>query len=127
MDSEKERNGETAAVVASGDAVQPTNIICIMNESLSDLAVDGDFTTNIDYLPFLHSLTENTVKGKLCMPVFGAMTSNSEFEFLIGDSMYLMPRGSVAYQFYVNPGVRSMVSTVRDQGYIPVAMHPVPG
>ena len=56
MDSEKERNGETAAVVASGDAVQPTNIICIMNESLSDLAVDGDFTTNIDYLPFLHSL-----------------------------------------------------------------------
>ena len=74
VDSEKERNGETAAVVASGDAVQPTNIICIMNESLSDLAVDGDFTTNIDYLPFLHSLTENTVKGKLCMPVFGAMT-----------------------------------------------------
>lgn len=60
------------------------------------------------------------------MPVFGAMTSNSEFEFLIGDSMYLMPRGSVAYQFYVNPGVRSMVSTVRDQGYIPVAMHPYP-
>ena len=126
VDSEKERNGETAAVVASGDAVQPTNMICIMNESLSDLAVDGDFTTNIDYLPFLHSLTENTVKGKLCMPVFGAMTSNSEFEFLIGDSMYLMPRGSVAYQFYVNPGVRSMVSTVRDQGYIPVAMHPYP-
>ena len=126
VDSEKERNGETAAVVASGDAVQPTNIICIMNESLSDLAVDGDFTTNIDYLPFLRSLTENTVKGKLCMPVFGAMTSNSEFEFLIGDSMYLMPRGSVAYQFYVNPGVRSMVSTVRDQGYIPVAMHPYP-
>ena len=126
VDSEKERNGETAAVMASGDAVQPTNIICIMNESLSDLAVDGDFTTNIDYLPFLHSLTENTVKGKLCMPVFGAMTSNSEFEFLIGDSMYLMPRGSVAYQFYVNPGVRSMVSTVRDQGYIPVAMHPYP-
>ena len=55
-------------MVASGDAVQPTNIICIMNESLSDLAVDGDFTTNIDYLPFLRSLTENTVKGKLCMP-----------------------------------------------------------
>ena len=37
--------------MASGDAVQPTNIICIMNEKSSDLAVDGDFTTNIDYLP----------------------------------------------------------------------------
>ena len=110
----------------SGDAIQPTNIICIMNESLSDLAVDGNFTTNIDYFPFLNNLTENTVKGKLCMPVFGAMTSNSEFEFLVGDSMYMMPRGSVAYQFYVNPGVRSMVSTVQDQGYTAVAMHPYP-
>lgn len=124
--SEKERNEETVAAVESGDAIQPTNIICIMNESLSDLAVDGDFTTNIDYLPFLNNLTENTVKGKLCMPVFGAMTSNSEFEFLVGDSMYMMPRGSVAYQFYVNPGVRSMVSTVQDQGYTAVAMHPYP-
>ena len=124
--SEKERNEETVAAVESGDAIQPTNIICIMNESLSDLAVDGDFTTNIDYFPFLNNLTENTVKGKLCMPVFGAMTSNSEFEFLVGDSMYMMPRGSVAYQFYVNPGVRSMVSTVQDQGYTAVAMHPYP-
>ena len=124
--SEKERNEETVVAVESGDAIQPTNIICIMNESLSDLAVDGDFTTNIDYFPFLNNLTKNTVKGKLCMPVFGAMTSNSEFEFLVGDSMYMMPRGSVAYQFYVNPGVRSMVSTVQDQGYTAVAMHPYP-
>lgn len=124
--SEEEENEKTTAAVDSGDVVQPTNIICIMNESLSDLAVDGDFTTNTEYFPFINSLTENTVKGKLCMPVFGAMTSNSEFEFLIGDSMYLMPRGSVAYQFYVNPGVRSMVSTVKDQGYTAVAMHPYP-
>ena len=124
--SEEEQNEETAVAVEAGDAVQPTNIICIMNESLSDLSVDGEFTTNTEYFPFLNSLTENTVKGKLCMPVFGAMTSNSEFEFLIGDSMYLMPRGSVAYQFYVNPGVRSMVSTVKDQGYTAVAMHPYP-
>ena len=122
--NEEEQNEETAAAVEAGDAVQPTNIICIMNESLSDLSVDGEFTTNTEYFPFLNSLTENTVKGKLCMPVFGAMTSNSEFEFLIGDSMYLMPRGSIAYQFYVNPGVRSMVSTVKDQGYTAVAMHP---
>ena len=126
LDREKEQNEETAAAVESGDAIRPTNIICIMNESLSDLSVDGDFSTNTEYLPFINSLTENTVKGRLCMPVFGAMTSNSEFEFLIGDSMYLMPRGSVAYQFYVNPGVRSMVSTVKDQGYQAVAMHPYP-
>ena len=33
----KSWNEETAAAVEAGDAVQPTNIICIMNESLSDL------------------------------------------------------------------------------------------
>ena len=79
LDREKEQNEETAAAVESGDAIRPTNIICIMNESLSDLSVDGDFSTNTEYLPFINSLTENTVKGRLCMPVFGAMTSHSEF------------------------------------------------
>ena len=46
--NEEEQNEETAAAVEAGDAVQPTNIICIMNESLSDLSVDGELTTNRD-------------------------------------------------------------------------------
>ncbi len=47
------------------------NIICIMNESLSDLQVLGNLTTNEDYMPFMHSLTENTVKGNLYVPGTG--------------------------------------------------------
>lgn len=108
------------------ERIQPVNIICIMNESLSDLQVAGAFTTNKDYFPFIHSLTENTVKGSLCVPVFGAMTSNSEFEFLTGDSMALFPANTIAYQFYVQPGTKSLVSTLKDQGYRAVAMHPYP-
>ena len=92
-EAKKSRTRETAAAVEA-EMRSTDHIICIMNESLSDLSVDGKFTTNTEYFPFLNSLTENTVKGKLCMPVFGAMTSNSEFEFLIGDSMYLMPRAA---------------------------------
>ena len=45
------------------------NIIVVMNESFSDLNVLGDFTTNEDYMPYLHSLqngAENTVTGCLC-------------------------------------------------------------
>ena len=41
-EAKKSRTEETAAAVEAGDAVQPTNIICIMNESLSDLSVDGN-------------------------------------------------------------------------------------
>jgi len=110
-----------------GQPVTPVNLICIMNESLSELKTAGDFTTNTEYFPFMDSLEENTVKGSLCMPVFGSMTSNSEFEFLTGDSMALLPANSIAYQFNVKPGTCSMVSTLKDQGYYSVAMHPYPG
>ncbi|MEI3280167.1 MAG: hypothetical protein V8R46_05175 [Eubacterium ramulus] len=43
----------------SADGTKP-NIICIMNESLADLGALGNLETNEDYMPFIHSLTENT-------------------------------------------------------------------
>ena len=111
---------------AGAEPIQPVNLICIMNESLSDLRVAGDFSTNIEYFPFLNSLTDNTVRGSLCVPVFGSMTSNSEFEFLMGDSMVMLPTHTIAYQFNVKPGTYSLVSTLKDQGYYALAMHPYP-
>ena len=98
-----------------------------MNESLSELKVNGDFETNIPYFPYLDSLRENTVRGNLCVPVFGSLTSNSEYEFLTGDAMALLPVNSIAYQFFVKPNTYSMVSTLKEQGYRAVAMHPYPG
>lgn len=108
------------------EQIQPVNLICIMNESLAELKAAGEFRTNQEYFPFLSRLTENTVRGSLCVPVFGGMTSNTEYEFLTGDSTALLPAGSVAYQLYVNPGSCSLVSTLKDQGYRAVAMHPYP-
>lgn len=110
-----------------GQPVTPVNLICIMNESLAELKTAGDFTTNTEYFPFMDSLEENTVRGSLCVPVFGSMTSNTEFEFLTGDSMALLPANSIAYQFNVKLDTYSMVSTLKDQGYYSVAMHPYPG
>lgn len=108
--------------------IKPTgnepNIICIMNESLSDLSVLGEFTTNQDYMPFLHSLTEDTVKGNLYVPVIGAGTSNTEFEFLTGHTTAFLPSGSNAYMLYVNDPLASMVSTLEAQGYSSWAFHP---
>lgn len=109
------------------DGIQPVNIICIMNESLSELKKAGDYETNISYFPFLDNLKENTVRGSLCVPVFGSLTSNTEYEFLTGDAMALLPVNSIAYQFFVDPDTLSMVSTVKEQGYRTVAMHPYPG
>ncbi len=100
------------------------NIICIMNESLSDLSVLGEFTTNQDYMPFMRGLTENTVKGNLYVPVIGAGTSNTEFEFLTGHTTAFLPSGSNAYMLYVKNPIASLVSTLEGQGYSSWAFHP---
>lgn len=100
------------------------NIICIMNESLSDLSILGTLNTNEDYMPFLHSLTENTIKGNLYVPVIGAGTSNTEFEFLTGHSTAFLPSGSNAYMLYVKNPMASLVSTLEAQGYSSYALHP---
>lgn len=111
---------------ANTDSTMP-NIICIMNESLSDPGALGNLETNEDYMPFIHSLTENTIKGSLSMPVFGAGTSNSEFEFLSGDSISFLPTGCNVYQSYVKDTVPSLVSTLGALGYSKTAFHPYYG
>lgn len=100
------------------------NIICIMNESLADLSTLGNLTTNEDYMPFIMSLTENTVKGNLYVPVIGAGTSNTEFEFLTGHSTAFLPSGSNAYMLYIKNPIASLVSTLEGQGYSSYALHP---
>ena len=109
--------------VSIGNDVTP-NIICIMNESLSDLSVLGDLETNVDYMPFLRNLTENTVRGNLYVPVIGASTSNSEFEFLTGAPMSFFPAGSNAFTLYVKNPLNSLVSTLGAQNYTQLAFHP---
>ena len=100
------------------------NIICIMNESLSDLKVLGNLTTNEDYMPFMNSLTENTIKGNLYVPVIGAGTSNTEFEFLTGHTTAFLPSRSNAYMLYVKNPMASLVSTLEAQNYSSAALHP---
>lgn len=109
---------------ASGET---PNIIYIMNESFADLGQLGDLETNEDYMPFIHSLTENTVKGYLSMPVFGAGTSNSEFEALTGNSMTFLPAGCNVYQSYIKREIPSLVSTLQTLGYSRTAYHPYYG
>ena len=100
------------------------NIICIMNETLSDLKVLGNLTTNEEYMPFMNSLTENTIKGNLYVPVIGAGTSNTEFEFLTGHTTAFLPSGSNAYMLYIKNPLSSVVSTLKAQNYSSFALHP---
>ena len=117
-------NGDSSETTPNDDDYTKPNIICIMNESLSDLGVLGNLTTNEDYMPFMHSLTENTIKGNLYVPVIGSGTSNTEFEFITGHSTAFLPSGSNAYMLYIKNPIASIVSTLEAQGYSSFALHP---
>lgn len=103
-------------------------IIAIMNESFADLNVVGDLPVEEEILPFFNSLQENTVKGWAQVPVFGAGTANTEWEFLTGHSMHFLPVGATPYSNYaMTDSYSSIVSNLKNIGYRCVAMHPYYG
>jgi phosphoglycerol transferase MdoB-like AlkP superfamily enzyme len=104
------------------------NIIVVMNEALSDPLVLGDFETNQDYMPYIHSImngeVENTISGYLNVSVLGGGTENTEFEFLTGNTMTFFPTGAAVYQEYLRNKTDSLVSQLNEIGYKTVSNHP---
>lgn len=117
-------DGTSVTVVDPDGTTRPVNVIVIMNESFSDLSVLPDVETNQDAMPFIHSLTENTIKGYAYSSVFGGTTANSEYEFLTGNTTAYLPAGTVPYQMYVSDGDPTLVSQMSDLGYHTIAAHP---
>lgn len=104
------------------------DIIAIMDETFSDPAVLGEFETNKDYMPFVHSILRgevaNTISGYADVSVFGGNTANSEFEFLTGNSMAFFPNGSVPYLQYIRDGISTIVPQLEEYGYTTYGTHP---
>lgn len=104
------------------------DIIAIMDETFSDPAVLGEFETNKDYMPFVHSILRgevaNTISGYTYVSVLGGNTANSEFEFLTGNSMAFFPNGSVPYLQYIRDGISTIVPQLEEYGYTTYGTHP---
>jgi len=103
------------------------NIILIMNESLADFSLVGDVNYNRDPLEYIHSMKENTIKGLDYVSVFGAGTSNSEFEAMTGNTMSFFPSGCNVYQQFMHETTYSMPSYLKSLGYTCNAIHPSSG
>lgn len=95
------------------------NVITIINEAFSDPKVLADIKTNEDYMPFIHDLMENgnTVSGTSYASIVGGQTANTEYEFLTGNSMSFLPKGTVAFQIYMKHEIPSMVTELKSEGY----------
>lgn len=103
------------------------DIILIMNESLADFSLVGDVNYNRDPLEYIHSMKENTIKGLDYVSVFGAGTSNSEFEAMTGNTMSFFPSGCNVYQQFMHEVTYSMPSYLKNLGYTCNAIHPSSG
>lgn len=103
--------------------VKPVNVIAIMNEAWSDYRNISDFETTEAFMPYLDSVKENIIKGYTLVCTKGGGTAKTEYEFLTGNSCKRFP-GMVPYVSYFTNHQWSAVSTMKDQGYEAVAMHP---
>ena len=119
--AETNATAETEAPASSG---QYPNIVVIMNEAFSDLSGWGDFATSEEVMPFFKSLQQEAVGGELYVSVKGGNTANTEFEFLTGDTMGFLPKGSIPYQQYINDETPSLASYLKTLGYSTTAIHP---
>lgn len=104
---------------------QLSNLIVVMNEAFSDLSVLGNLETSEEVMPFTGSLEEDTVKGNLYVSVRSSQTPNSEFEFLTGCSLGLLPYRSIPYNSYVKCELPTLTTTLKALGYgRNLAFHP---
>ena len=118
-------NAAANAAVAAGET---PNLIVIMNESFADYTSIGKgLDLSEDCMPFIHGLTENTIKGTAYVSIFGGNTPNSEYEFLTGNTMGFLPASSVGFNLFVRGNLPSIASELKSQGYETLAMHPYRG
>lgn len=115
---------EYPSVEGDPDRTEPINIIVVMNESFSDLTIFDKLEVSQDPTPFLHSLSENTMKGWMYSPVTGGGTASVEFEYLTGFATIFQPPHTVAYQLYTKEGMPSLASLLGVNGYESTAFHP---
>lgn len=117
-------NDETNS--AALDKSKLPNVIIIMDEAFSDLGIMGDLDTNKDPLEFCHRLVrqKNVVSGHLNVSVWGGSTCNTEFEVMTGNTLEMLPYGSIPYMQYVSENTDSLCSYFHKLGYTDIAIHP---
>ena len=108
------------------DSSDLPNVLVIMNESFSDLALSYDLGLSEDPLEFYHELItgDNIVSGIMHSSQFGGGTANVEYEFLTQNATAFLPPGAMPYQQYISSSVKqSIVSYMKKLGYKTYGIH----
>ena len=105
-------------------AKQKPNIIIIQNESLTDYGQLTSLNFDPDPLEFIHSMTDNTIKGAFYASVLGGGTANTEYEVLTSNSLAILPPNAFPYQQLITSPKNNITSALNSYGYQSVAVHP---
>jgi phosphoglycerol transferase MdoB-like AlkP superfamily enzyme len=110
-------------VIESGDL---PNIIAVMGEAFYDIdRIPGiEFNKGFDPLANFNRIRKNAYSGRIVTNVFGGGTANTEFAFLTGHSMPIMPEMTSPYQYYIRKDTFSLTRALEDHGYASMAFHP---
>ncbi|WP_051200881.1 LTA synthase family protein [Butyrivibrio sp. XPD2002] len=112
------------SVTGDSEAKRP-NVIVVMDEAFADLQDVGELHTDKEVMPFYDSLTENAIKGRSYVSVFGGQTANTEYEFLSGDSKAFLPAGTTPYQLYIKSFIPTLTQNMILDNYSGIlALHP---
>lgn len=110
---------------ANGANTAP-HIIAVMGEAFYDIdRIPGiEFNEGYNPLENYNRITSQSYTGRIITNVFGGGTANTEFAFLTGHSMSIMPELTSPYSSYIRKDTFSLARMLEDKGYSTIAFHP---
>lgn len=102
------------------------HIIAVMGEAFYDIdRIPGiEFNEGFDPLENFNRIKKNAYTGRITTNVFGGGTANTEFAFLTGHSMPIMPEMFSPYSYYIRRDTFSLARALESNGYATMAFHP---
>ena len=99
------------------------NIIMVMNETYYDIDKLEELEFNQEIMPNLRKYQEEFTRGQLITPSYGGLTCQVEYEVLTGYPSSNC-EGRIGYLELINKPTKSIVSALKDNGYVTYAIHP---
>ncbi len=117
-------NSESRAAAAEQFDYERPTVIAVMNETFSDLSLFDGMHAGYEGPQYFKSISDCLVRGTFYTSVYGGGTTNSEFEFLTGNSIANLGSGVYPYNIYNMGREENLARLFKDLGYDTLAMHP---
>ncbi|HEX2947871.1 MAG TPA: LTA synthase family protein [Clostridia bacterium] len=120
-----ERYAEPSYVV-SNESVKLPNVLAVMGEAFYDIdRIKGvEFNEGFNPLANFRRLSGQAWTGRIVTEVFGGGTANTEFSFLTGGSLAVLPGLSSPYTYNLRKDAYSLARVMKKAGYDTLAFHP---